>query len=284
MPYMPIVRMPNFQQMQYLFQGRVSSFLSAGLVVLLCWTLAQWTWLVLTPRTKGMSAVTALPSVPAMADSIFAGHLFGRAAGSEAPQEVAATSSNLKLRGVFAAIGSLPAFAIVSVDGKPDQPVKAGRDIAPGLVLEAVYPGYVLVRRTGVAERLNLEEKGGAANSASSPTDFRLNVQSLAPGNFGFSRSELNQSLQDSKQLANLGRFSVRPGRAGLAIEEAPHGSLADKMGLQQGDVVLQVNGQPVNGSEDINRFYQQLNQVGQFRLDGLRGGVPLRLSYAVRQ
>lgn len=276
---------PDFQRMLLqFFHARWASLLSGGLVVLLCWLLAQWTWLVLTPKAKRMPVEATLLSASPAADVVFSAHLFGHASGeNSAPESQPTTFSNLKLHGVFAAIGSLPAFAILSVDGKPDQPVKAGTEIAPGMVLATVYPDRVEVRRKGVVERLNLETKAAGPNGVSRDADFRLNVQSRAPNKFSFSRDELNQALQDPKQLKNLGKFVTRAGWKGLIVEDAPRGSLAEKLGLQQNDVVTQLNGQPVASNEDIGRFYQQLNQAGQVRLIGLRGGKALMLNYSIQ-
>ena len=223
-------------------------------------------------------------SAPAAADAIISSHLFGSASGgSGAPESAPATISNLKLHGVFAAIGSLPAFAILSADGKPDQPVKAGAEIAPGVVLAAVYPDRVEVRRRGEVERLNLESKAGGSSGVAKDADFKLNVQSRVPGNFSFSRNELNQALQDPKQLANLGKFVARPGENGMVVEDAPRGSLAEKLGLQRGDVVLRLNGQLVASKEDVGRFYQQLSQTGQVRMAIMRGGSRMRLEYSIQ-
>lgn len=276
---------PDFQRiLRQFFHSRWASLLSGGLIVLLCWLLAQWTWLALTPKARRVPVEDAPLSAPAAADAILASHLFGRAPGeSSAPESPAATFSNLKLHGVFAAIGSLPAFAILSVDGKPDQPVKAGMEIAPGVVLAAVYPDRVEVRRKGVVERLNLETRAAGPSGVARDADFRLNVQSRAPGSYSFSRNELNQALQDPKQMANLGKFVTRAGWKGLIVEDAPRGSLAEKLGLQQNDVVYQLNGQSVASNEDIGRFYQQLNQAGQVRLIGLRGGKALMLNYSIQ-
>lgn len=276
---------PDFQRiLRQFFLARWTSLLSGGLIVLLCWLLAQWTWLVLTPKAKRISVEDAPLSAPAAADVVFASHLFGRAlVESSAPESQPATLSNLKLHGVFAAIGSLPAFAILSVDGRPDQPVKAGTEITQGMVLEAVYPDRVEVRRNGVVERVDLEAKAAAPISVSKGADFRLNVQSRVPGSYSFSRNELSKALQDPKQLANLGRFAIRAGSKGLIFQEVPRGSLAEKLGLQENDVVLQLNGRAIASNEDIGRFYQQLNQAGQVRLIGLRGGKALTLTYSIQ-
>lgn len=251
-------------------------------MVLLCWLLAQWTWLALTPKAIRVPVESTLLSTQASADMVSIGHLFGRdLADSRIVEGNSATLSTLKLRGVFSALGSLSAFAILSLDGGSDQLVKAGAEIAPGLLLAVVYPGYVEINRRGITERLNLETRTN--DPISKAGGFRLNVQSRAPNKFSFSRSELNLALQDPKQLANLGKFVARPGKKGMAVEDAVRGSLAEKLGLQQGDVVFQLNGQSVASNEDIGRFYQQMNQVGKVNLSVLRGGKPMVLNYSIQ-
>lgn len=210
-------------------------------------------------------------------------HLFGQVVGvdtvTSAPPR---TFSNLKLQGVFAAIGSLPAFAIVIVDGKPAQPVQAGREAAAGVVLEEVHPDYVVFRRNGVMERLNLE-KSAPALAGAGTAEFKLNVQSKGGDSFVFSRNELNLALQDSKQLANLGRLSPYPS-GGMLVELVPSGSLAGKLGLQVGDVVQRFSNQPVRTNEDVQRFVQQLQVATQARLDILRAGRQMQLKYEIQQ
>lgn len=263
---------------------RWASLLSYGLIVVLCWSLAQWTWLVLTPKARRTSVELTLFSVKSPVDTISVSHLFGRASVSgEVIEKTAATFSNLKLRGVFSARGSLPAFAILSVDGKPDQPVKMGMEIGPGLLLVAVHPDRVEVRRNGASEWLELDMKAAGSNGVAMDADFRLNVQSRSPGNFSFSRSELHHALQDPKQMKNLGKLATRAGWNALIVDAAPRGSLAEKLGLQQNDVVTHLNGQAMASNEDIGRFYQQLNTVGQAKLVGLRGGKPLMLTYSIQ-
>ena len=89
--------------------------------------------------------------------------------------------------------------------------------------------------------------------------------------------------MQDPKQLANVGRLGINPG-GGLMVEEAPSGSLTEKLGLRLGDVLLRINGQPVSNHGDLQRLYQQLAQLGQVRLDIMRGGAPSQLRYTIEQ
>lgn len=256
--------------------------LNVVLLVLFGGLLAQWTWLVVLPKPRSLATSSLSFSAPLAADTIMSSHLFGQAVGGgTAISAPAQTFSNLKLQGVFAAIGSLPAFAIVVVDGKPAQPVQVGREATSGVVLEEVYPDYVLLRRNGVMERLNLE-KSTLASASGGAAEFKLNVQSRGGDSFIFSRNELNMALQDNKQLANLGRLSPYPS-GGMLVEAVPPGSLAGKLGLQVGDVVKNFNGQPVKSNEDVHRILQQLSQLNLARLRVMRGGAIIQLKYEIQ-
>lgn len=255
--------------------------LNGGLLLLFCWLLAQWTWLVALPKVVPPVASSVSYTAPLAAETITLRHLFGQAVGADSRASVQIrTFSNLKLQGVFAAIGSLPAFAIVIVDGKPAQPVQVGKEAASGVVLEEVHPDYVVLRRNGLMERLNLEKRVSALAGAGN-AEFKLNVQQ--GGNvFTLSRKELSLALRDATQLANLGRMSPHP-QSGMRVEDAPSGSLASKLGLQVGDVVKNFNGQPVKSNEDVQRFVQQLGQIDQARLFVMRGGTAIKLQYQIQ-
>lgn len=220
-----------------------------------------------------------------LAEGVADHHLFGQAVGShfELPSQTQ-TISNIKVLGVFAVIGSLPAFAIVSVDGKPAQPVQAGNEVASGVVMVEVHPDYVVLRRNGATERLNLERIAASAVAGKiDAAEFKLNVRAAGGNAFSFSRNELNQALQDAKQLLKLGRLNPYP-TGGMMVSEAPAGSLVDKLGLKTGDVIQRFNNQPFNSNVDVQNFVQQLQQVTVARLDLMRDSRPLQLKYDVQQ
>lgn len=260
---------------------RWPSLLNGVLLLLFCWLLAQWTWLVALPKPRQPASSSVLITTQLAAEAITLRHLFGQAAGPDTVTSAPPSAfSNLKLQGVFAAIGSLPAFAIVIVDGKSAQPVQVGREAASGVVLEEVHPDYVVLRRNGVMERLNLEKSASAPVGAGA-AEFKLNIQQRGGDSFTFSRKELNTALQGAKQLGNLGRLSPYPG-GGMLVDDASSGSLASKLGLQAGDVVKNFNGQPVKSNEDTQRFLQQLSQLNLARLHVMRGGAIMQLQYQI--
>ena len=278
--------------------GLASIFLLAILSLLL----AQWTWVFIAPRAKPNPLTGAAAIDNQSSAKIIGAQLFGPLAQDKAPAAsvpVAATPLNIRLKGIYAPLGHFPAFAILNAEGK-DQSVRAGGEILPGVELVSVHAHYAVIRRQGRLERVELDEKAtaggpiaatvrpGVSRSAAAPAatapanQFRLNVQPAGANNASLSRSELTSALQDVQQLSNLGRVGTNPG-GGILVEDVPPGSLAEKLGLHQGDVLKQVNGQGVNSNEDLTRLYQESGQAGQIKLQGTRGGRPLVLNFTIQ-
>ncbi len=275
------------------------------LFVLLCWLLARWTWVfVPNPRQTEtpLAAIDAQATDTQSGERLIAAHLFGVPQADlpkqAAPQAVVPSSLNAKLKGVFAGVAPFPAFAIVNYEGK-DQAVRLGDTLAPGVTLEQVAGDHVLFRRGTAIEKLEFDQRplsggqlamGMPPRGAGAPPQlpgqagqFKLNVQPINQNTSAISRSELNTALQDPRQLSNLGRVGRGP-NGGVSVEGAPPGSLIEKLGLQEGDVVRSLNGVPVNSEADLMRLYQHFGQAGQVRVDGERGGQPLQLNYTIQK
>ena len=140
---------------------------------------------------------------------------------------------------------------IVTVDGKP---VKTGdelvADIAgrkPGSKVEVGYSrngkkdvASVTVgdRAKLFASRLGEDDEGEEGESAPKQSKMGLTVRSLTP------------------EMAN--RLNVPSGQ-GVIVQEVKPNSFADDVGLTRGDVILEVNKQPINSEEDFDRVQSGL-------------------------
>jgi len=252
------------------------AFLVIALVLVLAWQLAYWTWRFLAPP----STPATLPSREAAVDLATAAKLFGGTAGT-----VTATGgSGLRLKGVVAPTPGVAASAIFSTGSGRDLSVFIGNEIQPGVKLREVHPDHVIVSRAGVDERVDLEARRSLAVAPSSPRQggFRLNVTRSAANAFSLSRKELDDALRDPNQLNYLGAIGVPPG-GGAKIEAAPPGSLAQKLGLQSGDIIRRVNGQAVASTGDLARLYTQFNTLSSVQAEVQRGGNTVHLSYAIQ-
>ena len=259
--------------------GVIGTLAIVALTLVLAFQLAHWTWVFIAPPQ-----VATTPAGDAGVDMAAIAKLFGAAPPSSA---TVASSSGLRLKGVVAPDGGPIASAIFSTGSGRDIAVFVEREIAPGLKLVEVKPDHVIVSRNGVRERIDLEAArsaaatGGNARGARA-AGFRMNVTRSSTNSYAFSRKELDDALRDPNQLNYLGVLGMPPG-GGVRMESAPSGSLAQKLGLQPGDVIKKINGQPVSSSGDLARFYQQFATTSVINAEVQRGSQTLQLSYAIQ-
>ncbi len=159
------------------------------------------------------------------------------------------------------------------------------REVQPGVKLVEVKPDYVIVSRAGVRERIDLEARRGivaAGPQSGRIIGFKINISRSGANNYSLSRKELDDALRDPSQLNYLGQIVVPPG-GGVRMESAPAGSLANKLGLQPGDIIRKVNGQTVASPGDLARLYTQFNTISLIQAEIQRGSSTLQLSYAIQ-
>jgi general secretion pathway protein C len=257
--------------------GVVGTLAIIALTLVLAFQLAHWTWVFVAPPEV---AKTSEPD--AGVDMAAIAKLFGAAA----PSSGVASTSGLRLKGVVAPDGGPIASAIFSTGGGKDIAVFVEREIQPGLKLLEVKPDHVIVSRNGVRERIELEAARSIASAApgrgGARPGFRVNVARSSETSYSFSRKELDEALRDPNQLNYLGAIGMPPG-GGVRMEAAPSGSLAQKLGLQPGDIIRKINGQPVAGSGDLARFYQQFATTSVINAEIQRGSQTVQLSYAIQ-
>lgn len=247
------------------------------LVLLLAWQLAHWTWVFVAPARVAAAA----PAQPAV-DLAAVARLFG----ADAPASGTA-STGLKLKGVIAPTPGTAASAIFSRGSGRDIAVYIENDIEPGLQLVEVHPDHVIVSRAGARSRIDLEaprstQLAGRGALPGRATGFKLNVSRTGTNNYTLSRKELDEALRDPGQLNHLGRIGVPP-KGGVRMEMAPPGSLAQKLGLQPGDVIKKVNGQTVASAGDLARLYTQFNTLSVIQAEIQRGQSTVQLSYQIQ-
>lgn len=245
-----------------------TALVSLALLVALAATLAHWTWRFAAP----------VPPAPAperrgdvgfgsAVETLRAAQLFGATPTALAAVE-RPTTLNLKLHGVFSATGERPAVAILTVDGQP-QAIVRGRDIQPGVVLDAVAPDHVILMHRGVPERLDLEEVGRPLG--------------LAGGATPVTRTDIDRALANPQGLG----VKVRPGdgpQPGLVLAEVAAGGTAARLGLQSGDVLRMVNGNPVGDVQELARVLSGAEGGGHVTVVGERQGQPLNLTFRLQQ
>jgi general secretion pathway protein C len=259
--------------------GVVGTLVVAALVVLLAYQLAHWTWVFVAP-----APVAAVPDGAPAVNLAAVAKLFAAGPPVNSPG-AAASTSGLRLKGVVAPDQGPAASAIFSTWAGKDLAVFVDREVQPGVKLVEVRPDYVIVSRAGERERIDLDVRRAspaAASVAGRVTGFRINVAKSGANNFSLSRKELDDALRDPNQLGYLGQIGMPPS-GGVRMDAAPGGSLAQKLGLQPGDIIKKVNGQNVASPGDLARLYQQFGTLSMIQAEVQRGSATIQLSYAIQ-
>jgi general secretion pathway protein C len=278
---------------QWLAKRWVPVLVNLIALALLCFTLAQGTWRLLTPpassdATPGIGAANETSDYNLQA--LLSANLFGQAApatkGAESLETIPLSSLNLVLTGVM--VTPAGSFGLISSDGGPELPFSIGQDIVAGVSLYAVYADRVLIQRGGTTESLMLKDTGpnlpeGSVVTASPPRPSgagarRRGESNRGESNFAVSRQELTQQMQKPDFLTQA--LMVPNAGGGFLVREIQPGSVYEKLGLRVGDVIQSVNGQPVNTMEDVMRLYQQFDSATNVSLDVRRAGRTETLVY----
>lgn len=282
------------------------------LVAAIAYTLATTIWSFFdspVAPSVSLSPNTTQPAAPKRAPGnvnwILSKHLFGEA--GRAP--VAATASNepavqtrlpLELQSVFVADEVSESAAIVAQRGKPGKLYSVGETLPGNAKLEEVLTDRIILRRAGSRETLMfpkakaqfiaspVEDEPAAAPSRGStrPQVQSATVTRAAPRS---ASAEQPTDTQDPKAvlesytqklatdatatLDELGIETVEAGEGGgYRIGDIAQSPYLRQTGLQPGDVILSVNGQPVGDIEQDQMELANIMAQGTARIEVQRG------------
>ncbi|MEE9598792.1 MAG: type II secretion system protein N [Acidiferrobacterales bacterium] len=269
--------------------------LNMAAVLLLAYSMAQWTWRIFTPpKTPVVADASALAQTKTATlgiQDLLAGHLFGKTASKVAPtaapiEDIPESSLNMILTGVVAAGDD--SLALIKVNDEPETPFAIGEELTRGVTLQAVYPDRAIIERRGVTEALLLEDaaasllKTPVAERPASPT--RGGIQAQGNNTFTIDRATLNEELNNQDLFRQA--LIVPNAGGGFLVRQIQPGSLYEKLGLKVGDVIRGVNGRSVNTIDQVLQVYQQLGGVDQLtgvQLEVMRAGQIQQLQYTIQ-
>lgn len=111
-------------------------------------------------------------------------------------------------------------------------------------------------------------------------------VRKLSEGKFAVDQREVQASTENMNQLLTQARALpyVEQGKTtGFRISEIVPGSLYEKIGLQNGDVIQKINSQDVDDPGKFFQLYQGLKEERNISIDLLRSGQRQSLTYEIR-
>src|SRR5713101_2569200 len=244
-------------------------------LLLLCWTLAQGTWRVLQPASPAVARAggTDLADLRGLGSV----QLFGRPAPRSPAAEASVAPSNLNMTLTGVAVGAAGGCALVIVQGQPEAAFCSGEEVSPGVRLDTVQRDRIVIVRNGVREAVFMKDaERGAAGAAVPPI-----VQSVGTDRQLVDRRQLQQQL-GRPEFLNQALIVPNPD-GGFLVRQVQAGSLYEKLGLRPGDVIRNVNGQPLTSMDDVMRLYQQFGTAQRVLVDVQRQGRSETLYYDMR-
>ena len=180
-------------------------------------------------------------------------------------------------------------MALFTVNGGKQQAVLEQQNITGNVLLDKIEVDRVQLKYLNNKELISLGTSQLKSNLAILESDSAINNDQtnvyvkdralvafpLGVSSEGVKQLQLNQYVIDrtlvNRQLSKGDVFRhakfERLDEGGFKLKEIAENSLYDKIGLLEGDVVRQVNGQPINDITDIMILYEQYSHQDQAQL-----------------
>jgi general secretion pathway protein C len=245
------------------------------------------------PATVGSEASTAR-SASALAEQVRTSGLFpippdplgiGGAASALLPRQPLNLASKMKLLGVV--IGDKGGVsAIVEMLASKQQMFFRLHDQIPEVgELSEIRKDGVVVRQGDQQELLELNSGLGdvVPKAAAAP------IQAVEPGGpirKTIDRREVDQAMNDLPKLLSQARavpVLVNGAMNGFRLDYIAPSSFYEKIGLQYGDVLKQVNGVEIKDPGTMLNLFQQLRNERTVKLDVVRNNQRTTLTYDIR-
>jgi general secretion pathway protein C len=201
------------------------------------------------------------------------------------------TTLGLKLIGtIIDPLGVYRLAAIEVKDTKEQKLYKTG-DTALGARIAMILRNRVVLSRAGKLESLDADftiaESGTAGKTMTGVEMMGQDVNKLSDTQYAVSKRYLNsqlasmsQLLTDVRAVPNVGKDGVTDGFKVFAIRK---GSLFDKIGLQNNDVLKRINGIEIDSAEKGLELFQALKNETSFNVDLMRQSQKTTMRFTVQ-
>jgi general secretion pathway protein C len=183
-----------------------------------------------------------------------------------------------ELKGTIAGDSSF-GFAVIEEKGKNKQNLYKLGDMVGSNKLVKITRNSVVLKNSERNFILKIKETPEGQLLARSP-DTTMNPSS----SMALSRQEMDEKLGDLKTV--LSQALVRPFftngvQEGFIITDIKPASLYQKLGLQNGDIIMEVNNKQVKSADDVFQFVTLMRTGGSVSLNLKRNGIIETINYS---
>ena len=197
--------------------------------------------------------------------------------------ECSATSIPGTIMGTI--VSSDPEGSAVIIQGN-DQKVKmfdVGHQIQAGATIVAVFRKKVFINNNGRIECLFHGDQQKKLKKEPVPSEAGEGIKNVGGNSYVISNDEKERALGDMAQLATQARIvpSFKNGQSnGFRIYSIKPGSLYQKIGIKNGDIIQRINELDINSPEKALEIYSKLKDEDRVNIDILRRGSKVTLDY----
>ncbi len=205
------------------------------------------------------------------------------------------TKSNLPFNLIGTLVMSNPSHSIATIEDKSQSqifPVGIEDEIPGKIKIQMIEPRKVIFlnKMTGRREYIELPEEQDTGRLATRISNSGVSktansIEKLSPTQFNVPRGEVDRALADFNNLLTQARAMPNSENglpAGYKLTQIIPGSLYDKLGLQDGDIITGLNGQTIN---DPGKAFEMLNELktsNHLELQIKKDGKPMNYVYDI--
>jgi general secretion pathway protein C len=221
--------------------------------------------------------------------AIFERNLFGSEPISDAAAATPGARDELLLRGTadFAGRG----YAVLEDADSGKQGIfEVGETVFDGPKLVAVEPRTATILRGNrrVVLEITEAERGpeSAGTDAGAPADAAAGIRQVGDNRYVVDRGEVDHSIENLSQVVTQMRAVpyLKDGKSvGFRVFNIRAGSLFERMGLKNGDIIQAVNGSELDDPSRALALLDEVQTSDEIRIDLLRDDRPNTLTYSIR-
>jgi general secretion pathway protein C len=184
---------------------------------------------------------------------------------------------NLALIGIFYNKAGGSSAIIEDTKKKVQDVFREGQSVFEIATVSSIKPGQVEVKYAGGTEVLVIEDLPSDSSPVAAPSDAKeLIVQ----------EDELNSALDNLPLLLTQARAVpyFKDGQAvGLRLFAIKSGSMFEKIGLKNGDILKNINGNNLGDRSQAMKLFEQLREERNLTLELERNRTPQTFFYKIR-
>jgi len=216
---------------------------------------------------------------------ISAGSLKDNSSGAE--QTGSATSANMILTGTISG-NSRDSYAVFTGGDGKQSIFRSGGTITGLGELRSGEKYAALIKQKGKVTKISMVDVNAPiTQQISKGTDAASGPEQLSgKGDFLIDQKSLQSAMANPTQImmdARLFPNLVKDRQEGFILREIRKDGFYDHLGLQNGDVLLQVNGSSISSPENALQAFMALKGMDRVKLDIIRNSNRLTLNYQIR-